>query len=350
VIGSLSVDIGQLYHLSTSLGTSAMAMDVNDQRPDAGQVGNSDVQWALDTFFGNWNYKRRDLVDRLKTVSQAIANTATTYGEMENNVKGIFEQILHGMLSSTGRGSSALKVTPTSPSGPLRVTPTSPSGPLHVSPPLPVPNLHVGPAMPRQSPQAVPTPSSQPGGHTGDAAGALSDSNRSWEQAQTAYDAKVAGYVGAHPPLMYSDTLPPTSTSPGGGNQYQCVSWAWFRMRELGYKGPVFSLGKDASGNYRPAGVMAPLMGGSPDTPPKLGAVMSYGGHVVIAEEVMRTADGHFRVRVSEMNIGNRDPAIPQDFSCSRWMNQSGPSGSWSNDTGKSISGVSIFNPDYSGK
>lgn len=63
--------------------------------------------------------------------------------------------------------------------------------------------------------------------------------------------------------------------APGGENEYQCVSWVWFRLRELGYDGPG---GGPISGD---GGVLASNLDGDPSTVPKPGAVMSYGIHAI---------------------------------------------------------------------
>ena len=85
--------------------------------------------------------------------------------------------------------------------------------------------------------------------------------------------------------------------APGGENEYQCVSWAWFRMKELGYEGPQIS------GN---GGFVAGNLGGTADTVPQAGSVISTPGnnHVMIAEEVSVNPDGSMTVRYSEMNSG----------------------------------------------
>ena len=91
MIGSVRVDIVQLYRLSNSLGVCANALQLNDQRPDAGQVGNGDVYNALDHFFNNWNYKRTDLHDKLQKLSTGIANAATTYQQQETSLASAFD-------------------------------------------------------------------------------------------------------------------------------------------------------------------------------------------------------------------------------------------------------------------
>ncbi len=159
--------------------------------------------------------------------------------------------------------------------------------------------------------------------------GAVPGSNRTWQEVQRDYDANYAKYG------LWADG------GPNGENRYQCVSWAWYRMRELGYKGPQFS----ANG----AGVAAG-MHGTTATAPAPGAVMSYGtgfGHVVIAEEVVKLPDGRLRVRVSEMNTGN-DPYVgrPEEYRADRWMEQNA-NGTWSSG-GKNEGAVTTANPQYS--
>lgn len=94
---------------------------------------------------------------------------------------------------------------------------------------------------------------------------------------------------------------------------------------------------------------------------PELGAVISYGGHVVIAEEITRGPDGQIiAVRFSEMNSrrhadgseapdydanGNFIPADPDEFSCDRVLTRN-PDGTWSIN-GEDVGNVTVFNPDY---
>lgn len=170
----------------------------------------------------------------------------------------------------------------------------------------------------------------------------LPASTRSWQEAKEAYDRLVPGYVQSG--LMYSDTL--------GDNRYQCVSWAWFRMRELGYRGPIFSSGT--------GGRMAGMMGGNDATEPRLGAVVSSSGHVFIVEEVQLDAAGHVvRARYSEMNSGSHPggsaapdydakgnfiPASADEFRCDHWIVSNGD-GSYSRE-GYSEKLI-VANPDY---
>ncbi|MCW2749870.1 MAG: lipase [Aeromicrobium sp.] len=127
MIGSVSVDISQLYHLANSLGVCSEALHLNDQRPDGGQVGNTDLHGALDHFFNNWNYKRDDLSTKLHKLSQGVVDAATKYQTLEKQ--------LHDAISgSAGASSTGLRVTPSGPGGTLHVTPTPQGPPLHVTP------------------------------------------------------------------------------------------------------------------------------------------------------------------------------------------------------------------------
>ena len=161
--------------------------------------------------------------------------------------------------------------------------------------------------------------------------GALPGSDRTWQQVQADYDAKYLKFG------LWSDG------GPNGENRYQCVSWAWYRMRELGYEGP------QAQANGK---AVAGALGGTTSTVPQPGAVMSYGadayGHVVIAEDVFRGADGRLSVRVSEMNSGNDGSsayaANPQEYQASRVFVQNAD-GSWA--TGKGNMAITVANPKY---
>jgi hypothetical protein len=180
---------------------------------------------------------------------------------------------------------------------------------------------------------ADPTPSTTPqapasGSGPGAQSGELPGSHRSWEEVQKEYDAKYRGYG------LWTDG------APGGENQYQCVSWAWYRMKELGYTGPQVS----ADG-----GQMAAALGGSTGTAPHLGAVMSYGNHVVVAEQVTTLPDGRLSVRFSEMNSGNDGSgwknASPSEYRSDQVMVQN-PNGTWSIGNGN-LGSVTVFNPSY---
>jgi hypothetical protein len=88
--GTLRVDVSELFHFATMLGQCRDSLRVNDQRPDSGQVGNSDVYGALDHFFINWNYKRGDLVDRVGKLSVGVSGAATTYLQVETDLAHTF--------------------------------------------------------------------------------------------------------------------------------------------------------------------------------------------------------------------------------------------------------------------
>ena len=177
----------------------------------------------------------------------------------------------------------------------------------------------------------------------GASTGALRNSNRTWQEAQAAYDARYASnefnlFADAHP---------------GAANSYQCVSWAWFRLRELGYTGEQFS----ADGGQVAAG-----FGGTTDTTPALGAVVSSSsGHVMIVEELTQLPDGRLSMRVSEMNTmrhadGTRAPdydakgnfirASADEFRADRWITQAAD-GKW-NYYPNDVRTLTIANPSYS--
>lgn len=103
--GSIQVDLDELYHFATMLGQSSDALRLNDQRPDGGQVGNGEVAGALDHFFQNWNYKRGDLVDRLRKLSAGVTGAATAYQEVEREL---------GTAFAPGGGASARSASTTS--------------------------------------------------------------------------------------------------------------------------------------------------------------------------------------------------------------------------------------------
>ncbi len=130
----------------------------------------------------------------------------------------------------------------------------------------------------------------------------------------------------------------------GGEYEYQCVSWAWFRMRELGFNGEqLYGNGKDVAG----------ALGGTTSTVPEPGAVLSwdYGdayGHVVIAEEVTQNADGSLSVRVSEMNTGSdgsdANDGNPEEYKAERVLTRNSD-GSWVD--GGVVRTVTTANPEY---
>lgn len=103
-----------------------------------------------------------------------------------------------------------------------------------------------------------------------------------------------------------------------GAAQDNCTAWAQWRRDELGLSSP--------GGN---GGQMAGNAGGTTDTPPSLGALVSYTegayGHVQVIEQIY--PDGSFRV--SEANF-NGSSAVR---SVERWYPQE--NGTWKNDRGQ---------------
>ena len=92
---------------------------------------------------------------------------------------------------------------------------------------------------------------------------------------------------------------------------YQCTDWVRRRRENLGF-GPTALV----NGRWGNGAEMAGMNGGSVSTPPSFGAIASYGtgyGHVMIVEEVM---DGGNRIRVSEMNVGDKNYEVgtPAEF------------------------------------
>ena len=116
-----------------------------------------------------------------------------------------------------------------------------------------------------------------PAGNIGGGTGELRDAFRTPQEAQRAYEAAEMGYYRA-----------------GGPSSYQCTAWANFRWRELGYEGFVSGDG----------GEMAGRIGGTVDTTPGLGAMVSDpgGNHVMIVESI--SADGS-TATISEFNTGS---------------------------------------------
>lgn len=194
--------------------------------------------------------------------------------------------------------------------------------PGHTSPPPPTP-----PATPAPAPSGtVPDGADNPYHLSVDAGGGLAGSHRSQDEAGAAYNANYSSY------RLWDDG------SPQGEHRYQCVSWAWYRMRELGYSGAqVIADGGELAGG----------LGGTTSTTPNLGAVMSYDGHVVIAEQISHSDSGQLMVRVSEMNFYNtKDYPAPLKFNDDRWATQSG-SGTWTFDGERGSKVVTIANPSY---
>ena len=253
--GTIHVDMGELYHLSSMLGQASVALEVNDQCPDDGQVGNPDVHAALTHFFGNWRHKRLDLVERLQKLSQGVADAATQYQTVEKQLTDAFSQSPNGSSGSTERAGVTAGLMNTARSA-IRAETSTPAGASH---------------------------------------GRLDMSDRTWQQAKADYDANWKRLI------PNSD-----SSGPDGIDRYQCVSWAWYRMKELGYTGqPIRADG----------GEMAHNLGGTSDTVPRLGAVISTPGHVMIAEEITKLPNGHLQVRVSEMNTSRHvDGSVAPDY------------------------------------
>ncbi|MCW2749871.1 MAG: hypothetical protein JWR83_981 [Aeromicrobium sp.] len=88
--GTLQVDTSELYHFGNMLGVCRESLQLNDTRPDAGQVGDGGLHSALDHFFTDWNYKRTDLADRLGKLSVAVTGAAATYVQVEMDLQHTF--------------------------------------------------------------------------------------------------------------------------------------------------------------------------------------------------------------------------------------------------------------------
>ena len=192
------------------------------------------------------------------------------------------------------------------------------SAAIHLAPP---PSARPAVPAPTAPAPSVPMPGT-PGGE-------LPGTHRTWQVVQAAYD---ADYVNKY--HLWA------GGGPSGENSYQCVSWAWFRMHELGYTGPQHQAnGKDVAGT----------LGGTTSTVPAAGAVMSYGpgtfGHVVIAEEVTRLADGRLSIRVSEMNTGvDAYHGNPDEYRSTRSIVQNA-NGTWSTKYGNIA--ITVANRPY---
>lgn len=169
------------------------------------------------------------------------------------------------------------------------------------------------------APSPTPPAPSVPGG-------LLPGANRTWQEVQRDYDANYVKYG------LWA------SGGPNGEDRYQCVSWAWFRMRELGY------FGDQVQGN---GGELAGNLGGATSTTPQPGAVMSYPGHVFIAEKVEVLPDGRMKVTISEMNSGNDgsgwQEAHPSEYRL-RTIEQNAD-GTWSSNGDNVV--ITTWNPPY---
>ena len=129
-----------------------------------------------------------------------------------------------------------------------------------------------------------------------------------------------------------------------GELKYQCVTWAWYRMWELGYNGP------------RPSGnghEIAGLLGGTTSTLPVAGAVLSWGptdhneyGHVAVAEEVYVDDQGRLTMRISEMNVERTGGAYRDEYRDTQLWYYDADAGEWMSDGGKRSS-ITIANPEY---
>ena len=314
-IGQIATDAARGIGGAVKALTTTASEAAHDLLAGAGNIWNKTVQLATATD---------------KVIRDVVFATA---GELRNALTNVVHNLTR-----------PLNLVPTSSAAPGWVISMpgavlSPGGALQGS----GPTLQGGSTAPLQGPSQAPngpspTPSAAPA--TTVPKGVLPDSQRSWEDAQRAYDQKVPGYVAAN--LMYDDTLPTI-----GENRYQCVSWAWFRMRELGYEGPrIQGWG----------GVLAGYLGGSVSTEPKLGAVVSSSGHVFVVEELERDSTGRVtRARYSEMNSGQHADgtdapdggsivASADEFRSDNWIELK-PDGTFQR-VGEQETLV-IFNPDY---
>lgn len=107
--GAITVDIGEMYHLSRLLGQSADAMAVDDRRPDRSQVGHDGVHQSLTNFFGNWKHKRLDLAERLHKLSSGVAAAATAYLAIEKQLSDAFvlDHVSTGSTKTPSSGGAA---------------------------------------------------------------------------------------------------------------------------------------------------------------------------------------------------------------------------------------------------
>lgn len=302
VAGTVIVQIPELVHLSGLLDeTHTQLHDNGGSRVSGGQVGNGAVAGGLSDFYGNWDYRRKALAERLNVLSGLLVQAADWYTANEDSLAKAADQ---------ARGSGGTVPSATDP-GPRSASVTALLTKANAEPEL-LDHLFAGAAT-----------------------GTLPGSARTWQQVQADYDAKYSTIgTPANAPL-YKDGWP------DGGNRYQCVSWAWFRMRELNYAGPQISLADGEDGGY-----LAGRLGGTKSTVPKLGAVVSYPGHVMIAESVTKSADGHLHVVVSEMNTdSNWTVANPDEYKASRVLTQASD-GSWTDSYGTKRD-LTVFNPGY---
>ena len=304
VTGTLIVQIPELQHLAGLLEqTHTQLLDNGGSRVSGGQVGNGAVAGGLSDFYGNWDYRRKALAERLDVLSGLLMQAADWYAEQETSLSNAARSGLGAVAGAAVVAAGTFAGRAASAAGGASAT--------------------VGTAMP--------TASAASKNEAGSETGTLTGSDRSWQQVQADYDAKYSTIGQPQVPKLWSDG------APGGENQYQCVSWAWFRLRELGYQGPQVQ----ADG-----GEMAAKMGGTTTTLPHLGAVISYPGHVMIAESVTKSADGHLQVVVSEMNTdSNWAVANPNEYKASRVLTQAGD-GRWTDSYGQTRD-LTVFNPGY---
>ena len=101
--GRITVDVGELYRLSSLLGGSSESLRLADQCPTSTQVGDTGVFRSLDHFFGNWRHKWIDLADRLQKLSRGVASAAAAYQSVES------------VLSAAMVGSAQIAHAPTAP-------------------------------------------------------------------------------------------------------------------------------------------------------------------------------------------------------------------------------------------
>jgi hypothetical protein len=75
----VTVDYGELARLADHLQLTAEALSGGGVRPDAGSMGGPVVASALDTFFSNWDYRRRALTERIDSLAQLVRHAAGAY-------------------------------------------------------------------------------------------------------------------------------------------------------------------------------------------------------------------------------------------------------------------------------